>query len=256
MPDDPILPAGSALARFDEIDSTNSEALRRAPQEGPLWVWARVQTKGRGRQGRVWASGRGNLYASLLLPVDFEPALTPQVSFVAALAVHDTAAQLLGKGDPSDRLKLKWPNDVLLGGAKIAGILLEGASSGAARGAVAIGCGINLAHHPELDERKATSLGAYGCEVEAGAALSVLAAAMQARLGQWRGGAGFAAIRADWLARVGGLGERVEIRLPNERRSGIFATIDSGGALILRLDDGQEQRITAGDVFTLGHDRV
>lgn len=254
MPAAPILPTGYGLAVFDQVDSTNSEALRRKDGDAPLWVWARAQTSGRGRQGRVWASARGNLYASLLLPVTFDQAATPQLSFVAALAVHDAIVQLIQNDAIAARLKLKWPNDVLLGGAKIAGILLESTSGGPGRAALAIGCGINLAHHPQLEGRVATSLGAHGAGAVAGEALTVLAGAMHIRLAQWSAGAGFTRIRADWLARVGGLGGRVEVRMPNGNQSGIFSAIDGEGALILRLDDGREQRITAGDVFILGNE--
>lgn len=248
----PIMPPGCGLAVFDEIDSTNSEALRRSPDEAPLWVWARVQTRGRGRQGRVWESGRGNLYASHLLPLAFNPAQTPQISFVAALAVHDAILQLVCRDEIAAMLKLKWPNDVLLGGAKIAGILLESASGGAAKSAVAIGCGINLAHHPELEGRETASLSAHGCQAEPAEALSLLADAMQTRLAQWNCGDGFAEIRDAWLKRASGLGGRVEVRMPNANSAGVFTHIDEDGALILKRDDGREQRITAGDVFASG----
>lgn len=253
----PNLTAEAPVIHLDNVDSTNADALRRARGGawGPLWVVAATQTAGRGRRGRAWASPPGNLYASLLL-VDPAPApVAPQLAFVAGLAVHDACAALApGFGDA---LKLKWPNDLLCRGAKIAGILIEG-EGGPAIGAalavtapavVVIGIGVNCRHHPDAVEHPATDFAAQGAPLAASALLDALRRAMAARLAEWDRGAGFAAIRDAWLARAGGLGQAVRARLPDREVSGIFEALDQAGRLILRLPDGRREVITAGEVF-------
>ena len=144
---------------FDEIDSTNAEARRRAEagEDGPIWFTAARQTAGRGRRGRVWDTGRGNLAATLLLTTDRPPSDATQLSFVAALAVCDFARAYL----PADTVKVKWPNDVMVGYDKVSGILLESGRRADGRLWVAVGVGINLAHHPDDTERPATSFAAH-----------------------------------------------------------------------------------------------
>src|SRR5690348_5434067 len=148
--------AGAALVSFETLASTNAEALARgrAGAAGPLWITAAEQTAGRGRRGRPWVSAPGNLYASLLL-VDPAPlGQVAQVSFVAALAVHDAVTDVASALAP--RLTLKWPNDVLGEGRKLAGILIEG--EGTRPLLTVIGLGVNCRHHPDATEFPATSL--------------------------------------------------------------------------------------------------
>jgi BirA family biotin operon repressor/biotin-[acetyl-CoA-carboxylase] ligase len=243
---------GEALVTFlDEVDSTNAEALRRARAgaRGPLWIAAAQQTAGHGRRGRAWISPPGNLYASLLLTDPAPSAAAPQLAFVAALAVHD-ACGALAPGLAAD-LALKWPNDVLCRGAKIAGILIEGEGEPVT---VAIGIGVNCRHHPSAVEHEATDFAEHGAAVAAPALLGALREAMATRLRQWDRGAGFAAIRAGWLARAGGIGRAIRVRLTEREASGHFEAIDEAGRLILRLGDGRREAISAGEVFPVLED--
>jgi BirA family transcriptional regulator, biotin operon repressor / biotin---[acetyl-CoA-carboxylase] ligase len=246
---------GFRLATHDVLPSTNAAALRHSLEHAgnvrPLWIVAREQTRGRGRRGNTWASPRGNLYATLLLHDAAPPPHAPELSFVAALAVVDA----IGDRAPrvAERLALKWPNDVLCGGEKLAGILLEGRMLGETI-AVAIGIGVNCMHHPAQASYPATDLAAAGAEVSADDLFSALSGAMLGRLAQWRRGAGFAAIRHDWLARAAGLGEPMRVRLPDREISGRCEGLDEGGCLLLRRADGSLQTITAGEVFALAGD--
>jgi BirA family biotin operon repressor/biotin-[acetyl-CoA-carboxylase] ligase len=234
-------PQGTGLLRLDEVDSTNLEARRRADagEAGPLWITAARQTAGRGRRGRVWEGGPGNLAATLLLRPKAPPAEAAQLSFAAALAVADTASHFA----PQAAVGVKWPNDVLANGRKLSGILLEAGS-----GWLAIGIGINLAGHPAQTEFPATSLAALGVTPPSpDTALAVLAARFAHWLAVWRA-EGFPPLRAAWLARAAGLGAPIRARLPQEERHGAFEGIDASGALLLREPAGV-RAITAGEVF-------
>jgi BirA family biotin operon repressor/biotin-[acetyl-CoA-carboxylase] ligase len=242
--------AGYRLAAHETLESTNAEALRlaRGGERGPLWIVARQQTAGRGRRGSEWISPSGNLHATLLL-VDPAPAeCAPELSFVAALALHDAILELA----PSLRsdLSLKWPNDMLHGGGKLAGILIEGERP-ARELAVAIGIGANCRHHPAQTSYPATDLAAVGADISAESLFATLSAAMVRRIGQWRRGAGFDGIRADWIARAAGMGA-VRVRLPGNEIVGHGEGVDERGRLLLRLADGSLQAVAAGDVFPLG----
>ena len=149
-----------------------------------------------------------------------------------------------------ERLSLKWPNDVLCGGAKVAGILIEGQTLDA-RLAVAIGIGVNCKHHPAQTPYPATDLAAAGADVDADDLFAALSGAMLRRLQQWRRGEGFVEIRSDWLGRAGGIGGDMLVRLPDRELSGRFEALDESGRLLLRLADGTVETITAGDVFPL-----
>lgn len=252
-------PAGLRRLVLDSVDSTSAEARRRADlgETGPLWIAARRQTAGRGRRGRHWASAEGNLAATLLMPFRGTPAEAARLGFPAALAVADLVADLA----PGAAVTLKWPNDVLLDGRKTAGILLENfgvrpapepaAGPGGDRGclAVAIGIGINLAHHPRAEETRwpATSIAAVtGSAPEFGAALAGLAVALDAWLGVLDRD-GFERIRTAWLGRAARLGAPIEARLARTTLTGRFAGIDADGALVIEAADGT-RRVTAGDV--------
>lgn len=241
-------PPGTALKHFDEIDSTNEEARRLAGtgERGPLWIVADRQTAGRGRRGRSWQSPLGNLAATLLIAPDKPASDSAQLSFVAAIAACDAVTGFA----PDAELRVKWPNDVLADGRKIAGILLESASGEAGRLAwLAIGIGINLAHFPPDTEFPATSLAALGAQVATpGDAVTQLAAHFAKWYDVWTKN-GFAPIHDAWLARAAGLGGRIRARLTNEEATGVFEGIDETGALILRERSGKRRTISAGEVF-------
>lgn len=241
--------AGVRHIAFDTIGSTNAEALARARagECGPLWITAAVQETGRGRRGRNWASPAGNLYASLLLTDPAPPPVAAQLSFAAALALHDAVAECAPQLGPA--LKVKWPNDLLLGNAKIAGILVE-AETGPPLAAV-IGMGVNCASHPADTPYAATDLASAGAMISPEALVAVLARTMQVRLAQWDRGQGFAAIRSAWLRRAAGLGGDIRVRLPEREFSGLFEGLDDDGRLLVRNAEGVTV-VTAGEVFGFG----
>ena len=238
--------AGVRHKAYETLGSTNAEALAlvRAGERGPLWVTALSQSAGRGRRNSTWVSPPGNLYATLLLTDPSAPQLAPQLSFVTALALHDTVATNAPQLGPV--LKVKWPNDLLLGVAKVAGILIEGESGPTF--SVAVGVGVNCAAHPQAAAYPATDLASAGALVTPAQLLAALAAAMQRRLAQWQRGQGFAAIRADWLKRAAGLGETIRVRLPEREFAGRFEGLDEAGRLLVR-EAGGVTTVTAGEVF-------
>lgn len=225
-----------------ETGSTNADmaALARAGLAEGVWLRAERQTSGRGRQGRAWVSPPGNLYASTLVrlrPTD-PPAAT--LGLVAAVALEETARVYLPDGD----LTLKWPNDLLLGGAKLSGVLLERVDDG-----VVVGVGVNLLHAPQLPDRATASLASAGVMVEPEPFLETLAEAFARWVGTWRGAA-LAAVRARWTERAHPVGAALSARLPDgSRAEGLFAGLDSDGALLLRLASGESRVIHAADVF-------
>jgi BirA family biotin operon repressor/biotin-[acetyl-CoA-carboxylase] ligase len=233
---------------LDEVDSTNRDAFQRAEagEVGPLWIMARRQTAGRGRSGRQWASEPGNLYASLLVKLACSPAVVPQLSLLAGVAVVDAIGQ--AAGGVASGLRLKWPNDVLIGQAKCAGILAESVSGHDAVIAV-IGTGLNLAWHPIDLGRAATSVAAHGVQVSPETMLGLLAAAMQRWLAVWECGKGFALVRSAWLERAGPAGERCTVHTGTERIEGTFVGLDPGGALLMQDREGRQRSITFGDVM-------
>ena len=244
----PPLPRGYALVALDEVASTNEEAARLAAEGAPdgTVVWARRQSAGRGRRGRQWVSPEGNLYCSVILRPDAPLASAAGLSLAAAVAAGDMVAGFL----PGRKVEHKWPNDILVDGAKIAGILLE-ASGGPHRRVewVVIGCGVNLAVHPSGEGLLATDLGCErGAPVEPGEALSALLESLHRWRGQWET-AGIRPVRDAWLARARGLGGEIAVRLPREEIRGRFEGLDETGALLLRLADTTVRTISAGDVF-------
>ena len=236
-----VWPQGYRKIRHGELDSTNSEAQRLAEsgETGPVWIIADRQTAGRGRRGRVWSTDTGNLATTLLLRPDAPPAIVGQLSFVAALAAAEMASNFV----PGAAITVKWPNDVLDDGKKLAGLLLE-----AGPGWLAIGIGVNLASAPEGTEFPATSLAQSGIAAPSSEeALTVLAARFAHWYDAWMN-EGFETIRAAWLARAGGLGAPIRARLPHETRHGVFEGIDASGALLLN-EQGNVRAIAAGEVF-------
>ena len=249
--DYPRTAGGIPVVAFDSIGSTNAEAMERAAdgEHGPLWIAAKTQTGGRGRRGRAWISEPGNLYASLLLTDPAPSAVLPGICFVAALALHDAVLDVTSGLAPA-ALKLKWPNDLLLDGKKIAGILVEGISQGSTPSAV-IGFGVNCKHHPGGTEFPAANLVDAGFPVEPAALLAVLGEAMSVRLKDWNRGVNFAAISKAWMLRAAGVNEAIEVRLPDRTIGGTFEALDPDGSLILRRADGSRETIHVGDVFPL-----
>jgi len=229
------------IVRHDTIDSTNEEARRlaEAGETGPCWIVAAEQTAGRGRRGRTWISERGNLFATLLISPTGAVEQRMQLSFVAGLAAADTIACY-----SPDGVTLKWPNDVLLFGRKVAGMLLESFGP-----ALVVGFGINLAHFPHDTGFPATSLAALVRNAPSpDEAFTRLAAFWNAWYEAWRRD-GFAPVRAAWLARASGLGESIRVRVMDREMNGVFENVDDDGALLLRAANGTLARITAGDVF-------
>lgn len=245
-----LLPSFYRLVSHERIASTSDEAksLAAAGAPGGTLVWARVQTAGRGRQGRVWVSPAGNLYASLILRPAVPVAVAAQLGFVAALAVCEACLAVA----PEAAIAFKWPNDVLLAGRKLAGILLESRST--AQGALdwlVLGIGINLATYPVEVDHTATALAATGADICPETMLAALGEAFLDGYARWHEGAGFAAIRTAWLARAQGLGQPIRVRLPGATDEGLFAGLDNDGALLLDNAAGR-RRIAAGEVFPLG----
>lgn len=236
------------VVQFAELDSTNAEARRRAEggEEGPVWLTAERQTAGRGRRGRAWSTETGNLAATVLFTTDQPPAKAAQLSFVAAIAVCDVVRSYVGAA----RAGVKWPNDVLVGTEKVSGILVESGKRPDGRIWVAVGIGINLAHHPKDTERPATHVGAHlqGEAPDPGDALLKLIMHFRGWVEVWEE-QGFDAIREAWTERAYNLGKPASVRLPNETLQGVIEGLDVDGAMRLRLDNGTIRRITAGDVF-------
>jgi len=236
-------PPGLGLVRHENLDSTNEEARRlaRHGERGPLWIVARTQTAGRGRRGRNWVSEPGNLFATLLIQPLCPIERSPQLGFAIGLSTAD----LLGAYVAAADVKLKWPNDVLVKGKKIAGILIEACNSDT----LAIGVGVNLVNAPSEAEFPAISLiQAAGSAPDPEAALGLLADRMHAWYEVWREH-GFAPLKTAWLARASGVGGDITVRLANEELHGVFETLDDDGALVLRGKAGGLERVTAGDVF-------
>ncbi len=245
------LPSGYRLAFYETLNSTNAEALRLAGkgEAGGLWVWAASQGAGRGRAGRPWTSPAGNLYASLLIRPPVPLAIALHLSLLAGIAAHDAVASLAASSAAQLDLRLKWPNDILVGSAKLGGILLESSSGRPSEPpAIVIGTGLNLSDAPTDLGRSVASLGDAGIVVSPAQALAALAWTTAEWIARWRDGQAFEAIRAAWLERAQPLGGPISVRLGDDLLSGKFLGIDEAGALRLALDSGEERRITAGDV--------
>ncbi len=247
----PVWPAGVARHICDSLDSTNAHALRMAPRTpGPAWILAYEQSAGKGRRARPWVSPRGNFHATLLLhPKDAAPQVALR-SFAAALALREA---LVAVSDLPQAFGLKWPNDVLLNGNKLAGILLESTSSGQGVAHLAIGIGVNLIAAPDaslVDEgalKPVSLLGETGLLVDPETFLTHLAAAY-ARWEDILTLQGFAPLRAEWLSYAARLGQAIRARTGAATHHGIFETIDATGALILRTAE-ETLAIPAAEVF-------
>ncbi len=227
--------AGYRLAAFERIGSTNAEAMSRARdgERGPTWFVTSEQTAGRGRRHRPWIAPRGNLASSILEVIDVSPAIAATLGFAAGLALEaalqkvSVEASLRSAGSDDMKFSLKWPNDVLAGRQKLAGILLEAEAIAGDHLAVVVGIGTNGAE--EL--------------------FATLSDAWAEFRGIWDLGRGFAEIRRLWLERAAGLGQMVSIQSSGSTVLGIFDTIDEAGCLIIRTSEGKRVPISAGDVY-------
>lgn len=243
--------AGYRVRNYELLDSTNSEAMRLAAagEAGPLWIVATEQTAGRGRQGRAWQSGAGNLATSLLIRDQLKLSVAATLGFVAGLAVYEACAAVA----PGLQLALKWPNDVLCEGGKLAGLLLESQSlqsqSFGDELALVIGIGVNVTAAPEGIPYPAVSLAGLGVTVSAEHLFTALTDSFAKYHGLWDGGRGFGEIRRLWLTRAHGVGGPVSIHQGDAIEQGIFETLDEQGCLVLHRADKTRCVIAAGDVY-------
>ena len=235
------------LEIHDSLGSTNDTAMERgrSGERGGLWVVAREQSAGRGRHGRAWQSPRGNLYASLLLVDPAPPGAAAQLSFVAGVALATTISDLLRH---DRRVALKWPNDLLFGRAKLAGVLLEGAQTPAGRFACVLGFGVNCSHHPSGLAYPAIDLACVGQPIDPVQVLERLSGKVAEWIDIWDRGRGFGRVRETWTAFAAGLGERIQVRAAQGAIEGFFRGLDEEGRLLLETESGLT-RVEAGDVF-------
>jgi BirA family biotin operon repressor/biotin-[acetyl-CoA-carboxylase] ligase len=249
--------AGYRLAAFDHIGSTNAEAMARARdgERGPMWFVTSEQTAGRGRRHRPWIAPRGNLASSVLEVIDVSPTVAATLGFAAGLALEaalqkvSIEASLRSAGSDDMKFSLKWPNDVLAGRKKLAGILLEAEAVVDNRLAVVVGIGTNVLAAPEGTPTPATSLAALGVQIGAQDLFGALSDSWAEFRGIWDDGRGFGDIRKLWLERAAGLGQPVAIQSGNATAEGIFDTIDETGCMVIRTDEGKRVPISAGDVY-------
>ena len=204
-------------------------------------VWARAQTAGRGRRGRTWSSPEGNLYMSVVLSCVQSTA--SQLGFVAALAVADAVDEAFGQA----RARLKWPNDVMLDGAKLAGLLLE-VEQAADGTVVVLGIGVNLRHFPAEAGFRATSLRAHGVEMAAEAMLERVLRWLDVRLDEWHE-SGFEWIRTEWAKRGHRRGDALRVSAARGRLDATFVGLDQDGSL-LTLVNGQAERFTSAEILS------
>jgi BirA family transcriptional regulator, biotin operon repressor / biotin---[acetyl-CoA-carboxylase] ligase len=236
-------PGAAAIRTVAETGSTNDDLASLAREGAPEGVWLRAgrQSGGRGRQGRGWHSPPGNLYASTLVrlrPGD-PPAAT--LALVAAVALQEVASSFAVAGVA---IEIKWPNDLLVAGAKLSGILLERIDD-----AIVIGFGVNLADHPDELARPAINMGMLGGAPDPERFLKVLAPSFERWVERWRG-EGLEPVRRSWLASAHPIGTQLSTHLPSGARvDGRFDGLDDSGALKLKLADGSVRLIHAGDVF-------
>lgn len=244
-------PDGVGRRILDEIDSTNGAAMRALtrPEDGPFWLMARRQTAGKGRQGRAWRDPEGNFAATYCVPEALPPADASMRSFVASLALYEA---LVAATEQPEGFALKWPNDVLLNGGKLAGILLETGGGAGTAARLCIGIGVNLLAAPdpttlpEGAQRPVSLLAQTGVRIAPEALLDLLAPAFD-RWDKSLRSDGFGPLRDAWLAHAARRGERIEVQLGKRQLTGVFETLDDGGALVLR--DGMARHvIPAGEV--------
>jgi BirA family biotin operon repressor/biotin-[acetyl-CoA-carboxylase] ligase len=251
---------GYRLNGFDSIGSTSTEAAQAATNgdSGDAWFTALQQTAGRGRRGRAWQTAHGNLAASLLFVPEADPSVSATLGFVAGVALNRALRETVpgalvkqgidGADGHATRIALKWPNDVLADGAKLAGILLEAQKRPDGGMAVVIGFGVNVVAAPEGLPYPATSLRALGFDIKAESVFAALSDAWVDCIEIWNSGRGIADILGLWRESAAGIGSEVAINRDGEIVRGVFETIDEAGRLIVRANDNRRIAITAGDV--------
>jgi BirA family biotin operon repressor/biotin-[acetyl-CoA-carboxylase] ligase len=249
--------AGYRLAAYDQVGSTNTEAMAHAREgkPGSAWFVTTEQTAGKGRRQRAWIAPRGNLASSVLEIVDVPPATAATLGFAAGLSIASALQQVGVEANlrraGADPLKflLKWPNDVLVEKQKLVGISLEAEAVAGNRLAVVAGIGTNVVAAPTGTPTPAVSLAALGVQVSAEELFAVLSDAWVEFHGIWDNGRGFGEIRRLWLDRAAGLGERVAIQTGKAIVEGTFDTIDETGCLMVRTAEGKLLPIAAGEVY-------
>jgi BirA family biotin operon repressor/biotin-[acetyl-CoA-carboxylase] ligase len=247
----PVWPVGVGRRHLDEIDSTIDEAARIAPGlVGPEWILAGFQTGGRGRRGRPWISPRGNFHATLIMTPKGGPAQAALRSFTAALALRDALCALTGL---DNSLSLKWPNDVLLNGGKVSGILLESVGQGGRVAHLAIGMGVNLIAAPDPGHVEAEALRPVSVLAETGLKIGPehLLDHLAPAFAVWESrllSEGFPPIRAAWLDHAANLGQPIRARTGTTTHHGLFETLDKDGALVLNTTNGRIS-LPAADIF-------
>ena len=237
----------------DTLDSTNSEAQRRitAGQMEGTWITARHQAAGRGRSGRNWQSLDGNLFASLLLPLHCPPTVLHHLSLVSGLALRNALRNCSKASGIELEPRLKWPNDVLIDDAKVAGILIESSIVGD-RALAIVGIGVNIQAAPQLSDRKTTSLADYEVNTTPRELLAFLDEALSVEIKRWDSGPGFHLIREDWLRHSFDVGHPISINTAKARVEGEFAGLDKDGALLIRTTEGNIEYFHFGDVAVGG----
>jgi BirA family biotin operon repressor/biotin-[acetyl-CoA-carboxylase] ligase len=251
---------GYRLNGFDSVGSTSTEAARaaQAGDIGDVWFCALQQTAGRGRRGRPWHSPHGNLAASLLVVPDVDPAVAATLGFVAGVSLNQALAGIVpaaslktgidGADLANGRIALKWPNDVLADGAKLAGILLEAHKRPDGAMAIVVGIGVNVVEAPDGLPYPATSLRALGLDTSAETVFGALSDAWVDAVELWDRGRGVTEVLELWRRSAAGIGAEVAVNRDGDIVRGIFETIDEGGRLIVRANDNSRIAITAGDV--------
>ncbi|MCB9929431.1 MAG: biotin--[acetyl-CoA-carboxylase] ligase [Alphaproteobacteria bacterium] len=237
------------MTRFETVGSTNDEAkaaARAGAVDGSVF-WSPHQSAGRGTHGRDWATPPGNLAVSILKRPRMPLAFAPQAALVTAVAVAEALPEL---GVASDRIRLKWPNDVLVDGAKICGILMEGEAEGVGTRWLVIGTGLNLVHHPAETRHPATDLAALGLSVTPEAALAAYLTAFDRWWGRWRR-YDFQVVATAWAARtLHRPGDRLTLTVGRDTLTAVYQGLAPDGALVIRDADGVEKRIVSGEIFT------
>lgn len=251
---------GYRLNGFDSVGSTSTEAAKaaQAGDSGDVWFCALQQTAGRGRRGRPWQSPHGNLAASLLVVPDVDPAIAATLGFVAGVSLNQALAGIVpaailrtgidGADTANGRIALKWPNDVLADGAKLAGILLEAHKRPDGAMAIVVGIGVNVVEAPEGLPYPATSLRALGLDTSAETVFGALSDAWVDAVELWDRGRGITDVLELWRRSAAGIGAEVAVNRDGDIVRGIFETIDESGRLIVRANDNSRIAITAGDV--------
>ncbi|MDB5522114.1 MAG: Biotin--acetyl-CoA-carboxylase ligase [Tardiphaga sp.] len=249
--------AGVGLKVFDETGSTNNNAMDHARAGGPApcWFVTTMQTAGRGRRNRAWVAPRGNLASSVLEILEVTPSVAATLGFAAGLALEKALRQVSAEAvrrapdSAANDYRLKWPNDILAGGAKLVGMNLEAEARPDGKLAVVVGMGTNVVATPENMPYETACLHALGVSASAEDLFAALSDSWQEMRGIWNNGLGFPDVRALWLERAAGLGQAVSIKTGTSVISGIFDTIDDTGCMIVVTTDHKRIPIAAGDVY-------